>query len=223
MRRLVETSTSSLRGAQQPKRGALSSRVISWNPERLLHDLTRSAGTLLSSKLSASALLSLPATPSLRSTWQAAGIVLFLAGRISVDRKGEVGDGISACSTWCIPRVCFGFLRVSSDITPLNNCFPSYFTLLPPTAHNRSTIFERYVSKVACRLPARNMDSPELQERLRLYSKEIADHTFNQWLLSLHAQQMRPRPEKRPPPEAQLPPWFPPVIPMGAHSSQLML
>lgn len=121
------------------------------------------------------------APPRERAAHTAVTVTKFLAGRISVDRKGEVGDGISACSTWCIPRVCFGFLRVSSDITPLNNCFPSYFTLLPPTAHNRSTIFERYVSKVACRLPARNMDSPELQERLRLYSKEIAVSCIYWW------------------------------------------
>ncbi|KAF8610470.1 hypothetical protein BDV93DRAFT_517600 [Ceratobasidium sp. AG-I] len=67
------------------------------------------------------------------------------------------------------------------------------------------------------------MDSPEQQERLRSYSKELADHTFNQWLLSLQAQQTRPRAQKRPPPEVHLPPWFPPMIPLSAQSPQLML
>ncbi|QRV86193.1 hypothetical protein RhiJN_14211 [Ceratobasidium sp. AG-Ba] len=67
------------------------------------------------------------------------------------------------------------------------------------------------------------MDSPELRARLRLYSKQLAEHTFNQWILSLQQAQSRTRPERPSPPQIQHPPWFPPMVQLGAQSSQISL
>ncbi|KAG9099311.1 hypothetical protein FS749_001570 [Ceratobasidium sp. UAMH 11750] len=69
------------------------------------------------------------------------------------------------------------------------------------------------------------MDTPELRQRLRLYSKQLAEHTLNQWILSLQkAQQARARPTPPPPPpQIQLPPWFPPMVQLSARSPQISL
>ncbi|KAJ1310347.1 hypothetical protein OPQ81_007086 [Rhizoctonia solani] len=61
------------------------------------------------------------------------------------------------------------------------------------------------------------MSTKVMEEKLRLYSKELAEHTFNQWIMCLRHAQSQPQPsrESRPASSAQLPPWFPPNVPNG--------
>ncbi|CAE6470500.1 unnamed protein product [Rhizoctonia solani] len=73
-------------------------------------------------------------------------------------------------------------------------------------------------------LQSLSLDSWVQKGRLRLYSKELAEHTFNQWILCLRHVQSRPQPAtNRLPPPAQIPPWFPPMPQMGSPPPQLML